>query len=105
MPVAVTNHNDEEDRRNQPPKKKPVIFSISRLRDEQTEQRHEGKNRRETRNQSLLRNMRVPRKTLDSNPTGAEEVMRIEFVRDLVSVPIPDARRHERDRGEESEPL
>ncbi len=103
MAIAVADDDDEEDHRNQPPMKKAGILSIQRLRDEQTDQRHEGENRREARYQGLLRDVPVPRETLDSNPAGAEEVMGIKFLCDLIRVPVPDGRRQQRDRGEKSE--
>ena len=51
---------------------------------------HNHQNRRETRRCSLLRDVPIPRKTLQPNPTSTEEMVGIKSLGDLIRVPIPD---------------
>src|SRR6266480_3962135 len=91
MAVAVTDYDDEQNHRREPPMKKPCIFPT--WRDEQTDERDYREDRGEARCCCHLQDVPVPRQILDTNSARAEEMMRIKSLGNLMRVPVPRDRR------------
>src|ERR1700688_4717000 len=118
MSIAVANYDDEDKHRREPPMKKersscgsrhgtsPCHESCrDRTCDERPEECEREKHGRETRRRYLFRDLPIPTRADNLNSTRAEKMMRIKSPGDLMCVPIPNSRRKQRNRREESQPL
>ena len=93
--IAITDDDDENNHGSQPPMKKTRVSSIPRLRTNKPTSAIAERAGVRLDTKRLLRDVPVPRERFDSNPAGAEEMMGIKFLRNLMRVPVPDDGRHQ----------
>src|ERR1700686_1430930 len=101
MSIAVANYDDKDNHRREPPMKKPR--KRARSCNERPEECEREKQGCEARSCYLFQNLPIPTRIHNLNSTRAEKVMRIKSPGDLMCVPIPNSRRKQRNRREESQ--